>query len=218
MVTNASAPEITRRHRRRSETKGRIFDAALRLFAEKGYVNTTVEEITAAADVAKGTFFNYFPSKEHVLFALSERQEQVVRRAGAAAKDAMTVKPILLELALAIAAGPGRSQLMLRSLLGTAFLNEPMVRRLSDVLAIAREEIAKIMRRGQEIGELRSDVSAENLALGMQSMIFGTNAIWSLCKDKDLSRSMKNSVELFWRGISNPTEPQVSNGRSDDEG
>jgi AcrR family transcriptional regulator len=213
MVTNATAPEITRRHRRRAETKGRIFDAALRLFAEKGYVNTTVEEITAAADVAKGTFFNYFPSKEHVLIALSERQEQVVRRAGAAAKDALTVKPILLELALAIAAGPGRSQLMLRSLLGTAFLNEPMVRRLSDVLAIAREEIAKIMRRGQEIGELRGDVSAENLALGMQCMIFGTNAIWSLCKDKDLSRSMKNSVELFWHGISITAEPQPDIGR-----
>src|SRR5262249_16626569 len=118
MVTNVTAPEITRRHRRRAETKGRIFDAALRLFAEKGYVTTPVEEITAAADVAKGTFFNYFPSKEPVLFALSERQEQVVRRAGAAAANAETVKPILLELALAIAAGPGRSQLMLRSLLG----------------------------------------------------------------------------------------------------
>src|SRR5262249_7335999 len=116
--------------------------------------------------------------------------------------------PILLELALGIAAGPGRSQLMLRSLLGTAFLNEPMVRRLSAVLAIAREEIAKIMRRGQEIGELRNDISAENLALGMQCMIFGTNAVWSLCKEKDLSRSMKNSVELFWHGISIKAEPQ----------
>jgi hypothetical protein len=56
-----------RRQRRSAETRERLFHAAVRLFAEKGFAETTVEDITNAADVGKGTFFNYFPSKEHIL-------------------------------------------------------------------------------------------------------------------------------------------------------
>ena len=43
------------------------FSRALGLFAERGFMETTVEDVTEAADVGKGTFFNYFPTKEHVL-------------------------------------------------------------------------------------------------------------------------------------------------------
>src|SRR5580765_1958669 len=63
-----------RRQRRSAETRERLFRAALRLFAEKGFAETTVEDITNAADVGKGTFFNYFPSKDHILLAFGEMQ------------------------------------------------------------------------------------------------------------------------------------------------
>jgi AcrR family transcriptional regulator len=53
-----------------------LMDAAQRLFLEHGVGPTTIEQITAGADVAKGTFYLYFPSKEHVLAALGERFSQ----------------------------------------------------------------------------------------------------------------------------------------------
>ena len=190
----------SRRTRRRNETKERLFRTALQLFAKKGYVNTRVEEITAAADVAKGTFFNYFPTKEHLLFALSEHQQEVIQQAGAAASSAKSVKPIIEQFAHDIAAGPGGSPLMMRSLLGTAFLHEVMVKRFSELLIFGRGEVAKIMRRGQELGEIRTDRSAEQLARGFQSVLFGTNALWALCGDKELHESLNNALEVFWRG------------------
>src|SRR5689334_24445804 len=66
-------PEVSRRERKKEETKERIFKAAFALFKHKGVEATTIEEICEKADVAKGTFFNYFPHKEAVFGYLSER-------------------------------------------------------------------------------------------------------------------------------------------------
>src|SRR5271157_2707805 len=74
-------PRTGRRERHRAETRERLFRAALRLFAERGYLETTVEDITNAADVGKGTFFNYFPTKEHVLATFGDERVAVIERA-----------------------------------------------------------------------------------------------------------------------------------------
>src|ERR1035438_6931382 len=70
-----------RRQRRATETRLRLFRCALQLFAERGFSNVTVEQITDAADVGKGTFFNYFESKDHVLGVLAEIQLGKVKEA-----------------------------------------------------------------------------------------------------------------------------------------
>lgn len=53
--------------------RNELMDAAERLFLEKGVGATSVDEIVAAADVAKGTFYVHFASKEHLLAALQQR-------------------------------------------------------------------------------------------------------------------------------------------------
>src|SRR5579864_6532780 len=75
-IANPAFPPLhsDRRQRRSAELRERIFRASLDLFAKKGLAETTVEDITNAADVGKGTFFNYFPSKEHILIAFGEMQ------------------------------------------------------------------------------------------------------------------------------------------------
>ncbi|HWC18560.1 MAG TPA: helix-turn-helix domain-containing protein [Terriglobales bacterium] len=179
----------------------RIFEAAMRLFAERGYANTPVEEITEAADVAKGTFFNYFPSKEAILQALAERQLGVIKAAEEQAREAPSVRPVLLGMIHGLAKRPSRSQLLLRSLMGVAMTHNTLSKFLGRSLEGGRSHVAAIMQRGQELGELRSDLAPLELARVIQHAMFGTLMIWSLSTPRELEKWIDLTFEIFWRGM-----------------
>ncbi|MEV0699727.1 helix-turn-helix domain-containing protein [Saccharopolyspora sp. NPDC050389] len=65
-------------------TRAAIEAAALKLFAEQGFANTTVEQIAEAADIAPRTFFRHFPSKDAVLFGDPSREAERMREVLAA--------------------------------------------------------------------------------------------------------------------------------------
>lgn len=66
--------EISRRERKKRATRSKILSCARRLFEKNGYEETSIEEITELSDVSKGTFFNYFSSKESLLFGIAEEE------------------------------------------------------------------------------------------------------------------------------------------------
>ena len=74
------------RERHMDRTRAAIVDAALALFTEQGFTETTVDAIAERADVGRRTFFRYFPAKESVLFHDVEAQIQ-------ATIDALVARP-----------------------------------------------------------------------------------------------------------------------------
>jgi AcrR family transcriptional regulator len=60
------------RERKRQQTRERLSRAAMALFLERGFEATTLDDIAAAADVSRRSFFHYFASKEDVVFAWHE--------------------------------------------------------------------------------------------------------------------------------------------------
>ncbi|GAA3100454.1 TetR family transcriptional regulator [Streptomyces echinatus] len=63
------AREPGRRDRKKAATRRNLLRTAARMFADRGYQQTTVKDIAAAAGVTERTFFRYFPSKEDLVFA-----------------------------------------------------------------------------------------------------------------------------------------------------
>lgn len=64
---------------KRERTKEKIFKQAISLFLEQGYENTTVQQITEKADVAKGTFFSHFATKDSILTYLGELRLEMMK-------------------------------------------------------------------------------------------------------------------------------------------
>jgi AcrR family transcriptional regulator len=62
----------TRRERRKQEIQSFILEAAIELFGSQGYDSTTVEQICERADISRQTLYSYYPTKAHLLSALSE--------------------------------------------------------------------------------------------------------------------------------------------------
>ena len=88
-----------RRERKRRQTRERIESAALKLFLERGFDATTIEDITEAADVSKRSFFDYFPSKEEVVAAWQDSfARELIDAVAAQPRDASLV--VVIEAAV----------------------------------------------------------------------------------------------------------------------
>src|SRR5919198_1960081 len=74
------AAEVGLRERKKRRTRQLLADTARRLFSERGFENVSVAEIARVAEVSQATVFNYFPSKEDLVFSgLETFEEQLLR-------------------------------------------------------------------------------------------------------------------------------------------
>ena len=65
------------REKKKSERKDRIFSAAVELFNEKGFSKTSMQDIADKADLAVGTLYNYFPSKNDLLLDIMQEKMEL---------------------------------------------------------------------------------------------------------------------------------------------
>lgn len=190
-----------RRERKAAETRLKLFRCALQLFAERGFPNVTVEDITEAADVGKGTFFNYFKGKDHVLSVMAEIQLGKVRDALEQAESGKrSVRLVLHDLFSKVSEEPGRSPELARTLL-SSFLSSTIRELLAQNMWEGRRMVGRIMELGQQRGEIDSKLKPEQAALQLQQAFLGTLLLWSLRSEPKLQTAVDASFQHFWRAI-----------------
>ncbi len=213
MAVHSSSP---RRERRSSELRERLFRAAIQLFAQKGFSETTVEDITNAADVGKGTFFNYFPSKEHILAAFGRMQiVKVQAAADAAANTALPIQTFMRNLALDVISEPARNPAVVRALLQANLSSEPVREMMREIHSSATGFLARIIEVGQQRGEVRKDLPASDIAPVLRQSLLGAMLIWSLYGDGSLENRIENVFKVLWNGLAAPGQfpaPTLSSG------
>ena len=199
-VRNARAARpLTRRERHSAAVRQRLFDAAMRLFAERGFTETTVEDITNAADVGKGTFFNYFPSKEELLTSFADLRIGKIRAAlKEVERGAEPVVEILRRLYIRLGEDPGRSPELARGMLLTMLSKEVVRLKFCTRFAQGHVIMTKIFKIAQERGEVRRDVDAADLARSYKESYLGSLLAWSLTPSTRLAPSFQRAFEHFW--------------------
>ena len=210
-----------RRERRRVETREKIFRAAMKLFAERGFFNTTTEDITEAADVGQGTFFNYFPTKQHVLSVLSEKQiEKVMAAEHEAQSGRVPIHDVLYHLIHRITEEPGRTPALTRSLVA-AFVSSDEVREtIRNTFGRGREILAGIIALGQKRGEIRRDRKPALLALAFQRNVLGTLLLWAMQPSADLHEWLEETFTDLWAAYESReqgNESRVSGNRAQEQ-
>ena len=137
----------------RAETRERIIRAALNLFSEKGMTATTIEDITNAADVGKGTFFNYFATKEHVIAHLCELKMGKIRDVvSKAVYSTESMVSVMYKLAMTINEEFARNPDLVRSILVPLFSSDAIREKMTEDLKTDRLVLAELMEARQKRG------------------------------------------------------------------
>jgi AcrR family transcriptional regulator len=184
------------------ETRVRLFRCALELIAERGLANVTVEDITEAADVGKGTFFNYFPSKDHVLGVMAEIQVGKVHEAASqAAHTNQPIQAVLHRLVRRLAEEPGRSPRLARALISSFLASDSVREILKRNMREGRKTIEQVVAIGQQRGQIDPRLKKSKVALQLLQAVIGTVLLWSLHEEPPLAAWMEDSFQHAWRAI-----------------
>jgi AcrR family transcriptional regulator len=176
-----SGIEISRRERKKDETRTRIFKAAVQLFHAKGFEATTIDEIAERADVGKGTFFNYFPRKESVLGYLSETQlaeaeEFAAELLASPAPAREKLIALLQRIASVYEEEPELSRYVVRESMRRAYTPSDSVHMHWHSLLTA------LLQQGYAAGEFRRDVDTSRAVYVLGSVYMGTVFMWLMCQ------------------------------------
>jgi AcrR family transcriptional regulator len=182
---------------RRSATRACILNAAARLFEKNGYDASSVDQITASARVAKGTFYQHFETKLDVLLAITRRQqEELMRSIVAALESGYPPLEVGLSLVQGIAQwcrehGRAAGEMVLRALQGMDQEHD----------STARVTFARIFQAAQKRGEIRRDVSADVLATAVLGAMIPWMVYWSKFPSAgDLAAYMEQTWQVILEG------------------
>jgi AcrR family transcriptional regulator len=202
----------TKRDQAKDERRAQLLSAARKVFGEKGYHAATVDDITRAAGVAKGTFYLYFPEKKNIFYELIEGFFDRVTRAwrsvstdGAASAEVFFSRVEQAAHALAEIFRDNRDlvRLTYRESMGLDDRLESMVREFYREMALVG---ADNVRLGVELGLFRDDIHPLVAAYAHIGMVERVLLQWMFDRSAPEVKGLVHQViEIGFRGMARST-------------
>lgn len=154
------------RKTKKKKTRQAILQAAVKLFQEKGFEKTSVEELALASGIGKGTIYGYFQTKSDILKALYEdKLERMHRELTTDADQGISITQQMVRMYI------GEFTLIAQNFeFKRYFMQQPtfyrdihMEKHLADGNNFSRQ-IRSLLERAQKRGELRKDIALHHLA------------------------------------------------------
>jgi len=203
-----------RRERHRNETRERLYRAALDLFAERGFLRTTVEDITEAADVGKGTFFNYFPTKEHILAEFGGAYLEAVQKGLEEARETDgPIIDVLHNLATNSIRQINENEALIRAIYAAHASCESVRGELQQRVQACRKLLAEIIKIAQQRGEVRRDIPAADLSRLVQAIMMGVTMGWSIYPSAALRKLLEETWSMIEPGLRGAASPASTSRR-----
>lgn len=194
----------------RHESKTRILDAALKVFREKGYTATRIEDICEAAGLTKGSFFHHFSTKEELAIAAAEYWDEVTGALFAGApyhepRDPLDRVLAYVDFRKALISGAlPEFTCLLGTMTQEVYGTHPAIRDACDdsIGSHVRTLVPDIEAAIEKYGA-RGDWTAESLALFIQAGLQGGFILAKASNDVaaavDVVNHLRRYVELLFR-------------------
>ena len=206
---SADTPQRSLKERLREVRAELILDVAEEMLAEKGYHDTSMDEIAALAGVAKGTLYQHFPGKEDLVFALFERNlvlfEQAVEQAARAPLMARAKLERILSYVYKERRGPHARLLQL--LYQNMEIRKGLLEKkgqLRDHMEQVAGRIRTILEEGKAEGAFDPAISTELMLLTFMSLLSLSTREHLSVQEQMLPEELVSQIgRVFFEGIAN---------------
>ncbi len=206
-------PEGSRKRMTPEERQVQIVEAAAKLFAEKGFDGTSIDDIAEACGVAPGLIYHYFDSKVDILRALIERKSFLPKMAEILKlPPKATVEETLIELARAMWEMLEERREMVLTMHGEMQRNPEVVKVIGRVIRTGIRLLSEYLKDQKAAGKLRDDLDAEIFVRTFWGAIFESffayHRLSPFVRRISPKRLVQGLVRLLLYGAINPNQSE----------
>ena len=206
MITNGSPP--SRKELEEAFRRNLVLDCAEELFAKHGFDRTTVAEIAQSSDLAKGSLYQLFESKEEIIEAIISRKldEAVKSMTEILNSDMAPIKKIRAFIRAKLGEiwkSRDFAKIFLHELRGFHWCPDPRLfeqnfKKMKNMM----QRFTEVFAEGQRKGEFRSDISPSALFAALAGLSNGVLFFWLENPDElDLDKAINETETLFFKGV-----------------
>ncbi|MCB0371940.1 MAG: TetR/AcrR family transcriptional regulator [Muricauda sp.] len=193
---------------KRRETMHRLCGKGLEIFNEKGYYNTSLDDILTELDLSKGAFYHHFKSKED--YFISIVQNLIVQKVYALLVEPLNTfenpLPIIVE-SLENALEPGKRNEMAYGFMLNDFLtefnkrNEEISNYLKDIINVWEVNLVSVLKRGKVDGHIARHVDCEGVATYIIASFMGMRTLMIDNSNRQLKYQYIQQLKQYFKSL-----------------